>query len=251
MTFKKALPNYSSSEVEALTESRSKSSRQARTITKHVNPVKANVYDIKGKVVDKITLPKEIFVVSKSEKLVAQAVRIYLANQRQGTASTKTRGEVSGSGIKIWRQKGTGRARHGDRYAPIFVGGGVAHGPKPKDFSLKLSKKMRRKALFTALSSKLKEKQILIIRGLEKIKPKTKEIIRIIEDLKLKTKNGKLRIKTLLVMPKRLKNVILAGRNLENLSLCQAKLLNPYQVLSVEKLVLMEEAISVLKETFL
>lgn len=213
--------------------------------------VKIDVFDIKGRVIGKISLPEEIFAAKVNEKLVAQAVRVFLANQRQGTASTKTRGDVEGSRRKIWRQKGTGRARHGDKYAPIFVGGGIAHGPKPKDFSLKMPKKMKRRALFDALTSKLKEKQLLVVSGLEKIKPKTKEILEITKDLKLKTKNGKLKVKTLLIIPKKAKNVILAGKNLENLVLCQADLLNLYQVLNAEKLVLMKETIPVLKKTFL
>ena len=213
--------------------------------------VKVDVFDIKGKLTGKISLPEEIFAVEVNKKLIAQAIRVYLANQRQGTASTKTRGEVRGSRRKIWRQKGTGRARHGDKYAPIFVGGGIAHGPKPKSFSLKMPKKMKRKALFGVLTSKLKEKQLLVVSGLEKIKSKTKEISKIMENLKVKMKNGKLKSKVLLVIPKKTENVILAGKNLENLVLCQADLLNPYQVLNAEKLVLMKEAIRVLKKTFL
>lgn len=212
--------------------------------------VRVNLYDIRGKVVGKISLPEEIFACPVNEKLIAQVIRVYLANQRQGTASTKTRGEVRGSGRKIWRQKGTGRARHGDRYAPIFVGGGVAHGPKPKDFSLQLPKKMRKKALFGSLSSKLKEKAVIVVKGLAKIGPKTKEMVKIMQNLKFKMKNGKLKTKVLLIIPKGEKNVILAGRNIENLKLSQADLLNPYQVLSYQRLILMKEAIPILKKTF-
>src|SRR5207248_616028 len=94
----------------------------------------------------KVSLPKEIFAETVNKKLLAQAVRVYLANKRQGNASTKTRGEVEGSTRKIYRQKGTGNARHGSIRAPIFVKGGIVHGPRPRDFSLGLSKKMRRKA---------------------------------------------------------------------------------------------------------
>ena len=213
--------------------------------------VSVNVYDLEGKKAGRVSLPEEIFAVPVNEKLMAQAVRVYLFNQRQGTASTKTRGEVEGSRRKIWRQKGTGRARHGDRYAPIFVGGGVAHGPKPRDFSLKIPKKMRRKALFASLAAKLKEKQLIIVKDLRKIKPKTREMRKVMESLKLEMEKGKLKKKVLLVLPKKEENVILAGRNLRNLVLCQANLLNPYQVLSCQKMILMREAIPVLKETFL
>lgn len=213
--------------------------------------VRVDVFDTKGKVAGRVLLPEEIFNVELNEKLIAQAIRVYLANQRQGTVSTKSRGEVRGSGKKIWQQKGTGRARHGDRYAPIFVGGGVAHGPKPRDFSLKMPKKMKKKALFSALAFKLKEKQLMVLIGLTKIKPKTKKMLKIMKNLKIKIKNGKLAEKILLVLPKGQENIILSGRNLKNLVLGQADTLNPYQVLSSNKLILTKEAIPILKETFL
>lgn len=213
--------------------------------------MRIDVLDINGKKADKVDLPDEIFAASINENLMAQAVRVYLANQRQGTASVKTRSEVVGSRRKIWRQKGTGRARHGDRYAPIFVGGGVAHGPKPKNWSLKMTKKMRRLALFSALTSKVKEGKVLVVQGLDKIEPKTRKMLEVLTNLKLKTKNTKLREKTLLVLPKKLERVIRAGRNIPNLGLVQANLLNTYQVLNWEKLVVMKPSIKVLKDTFL
>ena len=103
-----------------------------------------DVYDTRGKVVEKMHLPKDIFGVDVNQQLIAQAVRVYLANKRQGTVSTKTRGEVTGSTRKIYRQKGTGRARHGSIRAPIFVHGGLVFGPKPRDYSMKFPKKMRK-----------------------------------------------------------------------------------------------------------
>src|SRR3989338_9847754 len=105
-------------------------------------------------------MPKEIFAVEASPRLLAQYVRVYLANRRQGTASAKTRAEVKGSTRKIYKQKGTGKARHGDIKAPIFIGGGVVGGPIPRDFSLKFNKKQKRKVLFYALTLKLKQKDI-------------------------------------------------------------------------------------------
>src|SRR3989344_5604580 len=135
-----------------------------------------DVYSISGKVVSKLSLPKEIFGVRVNERLIAQAVRVYLANQRKGTASTKTRGEVRGSTRKIWRQKGTGRARHGSRKAPIFVGGGIAHGPRGVTAaSLKLTKKMRRLALFGALTDKVSERAMIAVNDLTRLLPKTRE----------------------------------------------------------------------------
>src|SRR3989344_7875158 len=131
--------------------------------------LKADVFDLSGKVTTTVTLPEYLFGAKVNRPLMAQAVRVYLANQRAGTQSTKTRGEVDGSTRKIYRQKGTGRARHGGIRAPIFVGGGIAHGPKPHDFSRELPQKMRRAALFSALSGKLKDGEVKIMKNLDKI----------------------------------------------------------------------------------
>ncbi len=211
-----------------------------------------DVYNTKGEKTGKIQLPKEIFGAKISEPLMAQAVRVYLANKRKARAKTKRRGEIRGSTRKIYRQKGTGRARHGDRYAPIFVGGGMAHGPTGKEnFQLKMPKKMRRRALFSALASQLKEKNIIVLEGLEKIKPKTKTMVKIMQNLKLKMKNGKLKEKASLIIPKPLENIIRAARNMANLKLTSANLLNTYEVLNGGKLILTKESIKTLKETFL
>lgn len=208
--------------------------------------MKLDVYQITGKKAEaKIDLPEEIFALKPNEKLMAQAVRVFSANQHQGTASTKTRGEVTGSRRKIWRQKGTGRARHGDRYAPIFVGGGIAHGPKPKQRRLKMGKKMRQKALFSALSVKMKDKAVIVIAGLEKIKPKTKLMAELIENV-VQPKAKKI----LIVLPEKQENIIRAGRNLANVDLIQAKQLNTYEVINHQKIVFMKEAINVLREHF-
>lgn len=209
-----------------------------------------DILNIKGEKTGKISLPREIFAAKINKILMAQAVRVYLQNQRQGTVSTKTRGEVLGSRRKIWRQKGTGRARHGDRYAPIFVGGGIAHGPKPRNFNFKMSKKMRKGALFSALTSKLKDKAIVVLDGLEKIKPKTKEMMRVMSKLKTQSSKQKLKTKILLVLPNKIDNIIRAGRNIKNLDLQPVNLVNTYQILNHEVLIFMKEAIPVLKKTF-
>lgn len=206
------------------------------------------VCNTKGKVVGTLDLPKEIFGASLNKTLIAQAVRVYLANQRRGTASTKTRGEVSFSTRKIWRQKGTGRARHGAVGAPIFVHGGVAFGPKPRDYSLKLPKKMKRAALFSALSTKLKDKEIKIVKGLSSIEPKTKLMVEVL--LNLKT----LPEKTLLVMSsdyKKTENIQRAVRNIENVTYVTADKLNIYEVVDTNILVFMEEAFPVMEKTFI
>lgn len=138
--------------------------------------LKVPVLDLSGKKVKEIDLPSDIFAAKINAPLMAQAVRVYLSNQRKAFAKVKTRAEVRGSGRKIWRQKGTGNARHGDRYAPIFVGGGKAHGPRGNQaYHLTLPKKMRKKALASALTAKLNEGKVIVISGLEKLKPKTKK----------------------------------------------------------------------------
>lgn len=203
-----------------------------------------DVYNTKGKTTGKIQLPKEIFEAKINEQLMAQAVRVYQARQRKARAKTKKRGEVAGSGRKIYRQKGTGRARHGDRYAPIFVGGGIAHGPKGESKRLKMPKKTKRLALFSALTIKLKEKNIVVISGLAKIKPKTKEMVKVMKNLKLK---GKI----LLVLPEKIENVIRAARNIAGVKITQTNRLNAYGVLNGGRLVFAKDSIKKLKETFL
>lgn len=205
-----------------------------------------DVYSTTGRKLKKISLPKKIFKSKVNNSLMAQAVRIYLANQRQTQAKTKRRGEITGSTRKIYRQKGTGRARHGNRKPGIFVKGAKAHGPTgEQNYKLKLSKKMKKLALFSALTSKLKDKEMIIVSGLEKVKPKTRAMIAIIA--KLKAQSSKLTI----ILPEVLDNVIRAGRNIPRVKLIQARQLNTYKALNGGKLVFMKESIGVLKETFL
>ncbi|HUV42709.1 MAG TPA: 50S ribosomal protein L4 [Patescibacteria group bacterium] len=212
---------------------------------------KADLYTISGRKAGQVSLPKEIFEAKINQLLMTQAIRVYLSNQRKAGAKTKTRAEVTGSRRKIWRQKGTGRARHGDRYAPIFVGGGRAHSPTGKEnYKLKMSKKMKRQALFSALTSKFKEKEIVAVKGLSKVEPKTKIMAAVLASLPLKEKKEK-KVKILLVLPEVLENVIRASRNLVGIELVQANQLNTYQVLNHQQIVLMEESIKKLKETFL
>lgn len=208
------------------------------------------VYNLNAKAVKKISLPKEIFAQKLNPVLIAQAVRVYLSNQRQGSAKTLTRGEVSGSGKKLYRQKGTGRARHGDRKAPIFVKGGKAHGPTGEEnYKLKMSKKMKKKALFSALSEKAKNKDILIISGLEKIEPKTKIMLEILKKLNAKFKDTAKRI--ILVLSKRQENIIRAASNLANVELVYVSQLNAYQVVKNDKIIFTLESIQALKDIFL
>lgn len=211
---------------------------------------KIDLLDTKGKVLKKISLPEEIFGAKINPQLMAQAVRVFLANQRQATAKVKTRAEVNRTKAKWYRQKGTGRARHGSRSAPIFVGGGVAHGPTgEQNYSLKISKKMKRKALFSALTSKLKNKEILVVEGLLKTKPKTKDFFAILKNLKLVDK--KEIPKLLLVLPEKVESIVLASRNIKNLEILRAGDLNTYQVLNNQKIIFLPESINKLKEVFL
>ena len=212
--------------------------------------LKQSVYDTKGLSADTITLPKEIFDAKVNNPLMAQAVRVYLANQRRGTVKTKSRGEVKISTRKIYRQKGTGRARHGAASAPIFVGGGIAFGPKQRDYSMKLNQNMRRVALFSALSAKLKDGEIKIITGLEKIEPKTKKMADVVTNLGL---NGK-KQQVLLVTPKAgvdFANVTKAARNIKGVSILSSNQLNTYAVLQNKQILFMKTAVDSLKETFL
>ena len=237
----------------APTSSRSAGLRGASKIAvskpKKAGSLRASVLDINGKVVGHIGLPLEIFNAKINDSLMSQAVRVYLANQRQGTVKTKDRGEVNKTTKKIWQQKGTGRARHGSKRAPIFVGGGLAFGPKPRDFSLNLSKKMKTLALFSALSSKLKDQEIKIVKGLEAIKPKTKIMVGVLKSLGIE--NDK---RVLLIMPKaggESQSVYRASRNIEGVRILSANTLNAYMVLDNKLILLMKDSIDVIRDTFM
>jgi large subunit ribosomal protein L4 len=221
------------------------------TVTKTTKgaSLNASVFDTKGKIAGHIELPSEIFGAKINDSLMSQAVRVYLANQRQGTVKTKDRGEVNKTTKKVWQQKGTGRARHGSKRAPIFVGGGLAFGPRPRDFSLNISKKMKTLALFSALSAKLKDSEIRIIKGLETIEPKTKLMAEVLKNLEVKKTS-----KVLLVMPKvgkELENVYRASRNIEGVEILSANSLNTYKVLDNKLVLLMKDSIDSLKNTFI
>ncbi|MBI2404853.1 50S ribosomal protein L4 [Candidatus Gottesmanbacteria bacterium] len=203
----------------------------------------ASVVNVAGKVKGRIQLPKELFGVKVNKQLLAQAVRVYLANQRVGGASTKTRGEVEGSTRKIYRQKGTGRARHGAIRAPIFVGGGIVFGPKPRDFGLKMPAKMKKAALASALTSQLVGNNIIVVDGLETLAPKTK----LFADVFHKIGATK---KTLFLIPNDAKMLARATRNLSNVDVLSAVNVHPYTVLSHEKIVFTKDALTHLSKKF-
>lgn len=222
----------------------------SKVAKKKLSPLEIEVFDTKGKVKEVIKLPKEIFGAKINKMLLSQVVRVYLANQRRGTSSTKTRSEVIGSTKKIWRQKGTGRARHGSRKAPIFVGGGVAFGPKPRDYSLTISKKMKRLALFSALSSRLKDGQVKGVASLSTLPPKTKLVAGFLKNLGILEKERRI---GLVVPPSKegFENLYRAARNLEGVTLLSANMLTAYEVLDNKMIILSKEAIAVIEKTFL
>ncbi len=198
------------------------------------------VVDLVGKQTKTIQLPKKFFQVTIKPGLIAQYVRVYLNNQRQGTASSKTRGEVKGSTRKIYRQKGTGRARHGDIKAPIFVGGGVAHGPKPRDYRQKLNQKQKKLVMIYAFLTQKKEGNLIIIPDqLFADKPKTKLAYQWLDKLNLIDK------KSLLVFEndRSNNNLIYAVKNLPMVELVDYRFLNPYQLLKFQKIIFTEKAL--------
>lgn len=209
--------------------------------------VSVDVYGIDGKVTGKISLPGAIFGERMNKDLIAQAVRVYLANQRQGNASTKTRGEVDGSTRKIYRQKGTGRARHGGVRAPIFVKGGIAHGPKPRDFGLSMPKKMRRKALFSTLSAKAKDSQIMVLAGTDKLEAKTKVFAQMLTKLGVAEKKQKL----LFVVGSTATNEKRAGQNIPGVTFTAVNQLNTYEVLNTKRVIFLKDAVEELEKFFL
>lgn len=210
-----------------------------------VTAMKVSTYSQEGKKLQtKLELKDEIFGAKPNADLVAQYVRVYLANQRLGTAKTKNRGEVSGGGRKPWRQKGTGRARHGSIRSPLWVGGGITHGPEPKNWGLKMPQKMRRASLLSALSAKMAEGAVKILNRLSLGEIKTGEMLKILENLKVTDK------KVLLVLEALDQNVILSARNLPKVRTIQANELNAYEVLSCDWLVTTKGAVGVLEKVF-
>lgn len=211
----------------------------------------ADVYNLKGQVMKKITLDQEIFNVNVNPSLFSQMVRIYQTNLRSGTRNAKTRSQVKGSTHKIYRQKGTGRARHGDIKAPIFVGGGVAHGPKPYDYRLDLPKKVRKLALFGALTQKYNEGKIKVISGLDKIAPKTRKMVEVLNNLKYNKASDRFQKNILLITPQINRNILLSARNIEGVGLLEVHKINPYEIFLFNNILFMEESVPILAGHFI
>ncbi len=203
------------------------------------------VYDIKGKETGRtVNLPEEIFGIEPNNHAIYLAVKQYLANQRQGTHKAKERGEVKGSTRKIKRQKGTGTARAGAIRNPLFKGGGRVFGPRPRNYSFKLNKKLKRLARKSALSTMLKDGKILVIEEFDFETPKTKNFKEVLKSFDLENK------KSTFVFVNPNKNVYLSSRNLPNSRIVNSSKLNTYEILNAGKLVLTEPSISEIEANF-
>ena len=197
-----------------------------------------NVLNINGQETGrKVTLNEGIFGIEPNDHVIYLDVKQYLANQRQGTAKSKERSEVSGSTRKLGRQKGGGGARRGDMNSPVLVGGGRVFGPKPSDYGFKLNKKVKNLARKSALSYKAQENAILVVEDFQMEAPKTKEFINIAKNLKV---DGK---KALYLLPDVNKNVYLSARNLQRVEVMLAASLNTYKVLNADVLVITENSL--------
>lgn len=212
--------------------------------------MKVDIYNQNGEVAGSVNLPKEIFEVKFNADLVHQVAVSLMANRRQISAHTKTRGEVRGGGKKPWRQKGTGRARHGSIRSPLWKGGGITFGPRnDKVYSKDIPKKMRKKALFMALSAKAKNNQLVILDKLEPFdvahgKPKTKVMAKIFSTLPCKEQS------TLIALPDYDKKVFLSARNIKKTAIQEARNLNVLDLLNSKYLLLTKESIKTIKNTF-
>ena len=207
---------------------------------KKVSGLSVPVYSLTGRTSGTLALPKDIFGQQVNKQLLSQAIRVYTTNQKIYTANTKTRGEVEGSTAKIYRQKGTGRARHGSIRAPIFVGGGIVFGPQSRKVRLDLPQRMKKAALISALSQKAKGKEILGISGIDKLSGKTKEIVKLLQ--KLTVKNA------LIVTAEKQDNVVRAVRNIPGTDVLPVNLINAYEILKHKILLLTKEAVAGLKK---
>jgi large subunit ribosomal protein L4 len=204
-----------------------------------------SVYNIQGEITGrKVNLDDSIFGIDPNDHAIYLDTRQYLANNRQGTAKTKERNEVSGSTRKIKRQKGTGSARFGDIKNPLFRGGGRIFGPRPRDYSFKLNKKVKQLARKSALSYKASSSNIIVVEDFNLEAPKTKEMKKISDNLKLSDK------KSLFVLPEQNKNVYLSSHNLPGFEVVTVSELTTYKIMKASTLVLAESAVEVLQETF-
>ncbi len=204
---------------------------------------KVAVYNMHGAQVGEIDLNDNVFGIEPNKSVMFDFIKMQLANKRQGTSSTKTRTEVRGGGKKPWRQKGTGRARVGSSRNPVWRGGGIAFGPKPRDYSYKLPQKVRRLALKSALSSKAIDHNIIVVDALNFDEPKTKAMLQSLQALNV----GK---KTLLVTADGNANVVKSARNIPGVKPMRADFINVYDILKHETLLITKDAVAMVEEVF-
>ena len=204
---------------------------------------KVDVYDMKGKKVSDVELAESVFGIEPNEAIVHSVLVNYLANQRQGTQSTKTRAEVRGGGKKPWRQKGTGRARQGSIRAPQWIKGGIALGPKPRSYSYTVNKKERRLALKSILSSKVTENELTVVDKLEVKEIKTKTMVKALADLKVEGK-------TLIVLPENNKNVFMSARNIDGVKTIALNNINVFDLLKYTNLILPLDTVTKIEEVY-
>ena len=204
---------------------------------------KVDVYDIKGKKVSDVELAEAIFGIEPNEAIVHSVLVNYLANQRQGTQSTKTRAEVRGGGRKPWRQKGTGRARQGSIRAPQWIKGGIALGPKPRSYKYRIKKKEKQLAIRSLLSAKVLDNELTVVDKLEVEEAKTKVMAKALTDLKVEGK-------ALIILADRNDNVLRSSRNIEGVKTIELNTINVFDLLNCNKLVLPLDTVKKLEEVY-
>ena len=202
-----------------------------------------DVYNVEGKKVSTVDLKEEIFGIEPNEAIVHSVLINFLANQRQGTQSTKTRSEVSGGGRKPWRQKGTGRARQGSIRAPQWIKGGIALGPKPRKYTYKINKKEKRLAIKSVLSSKVLENQLVVIDELPFKEIKTKQMVSALE-------KNKVEGKILIMLPEKNEAVQKSARNIEGVKTTLVNTINVYDILKYDTVVVTSEAVATIEEVY-
>ena len=200
------------------------------------------LFNKEGQKVGDVQLSENVFGVEINQDAVHQVVVALLANKRQGNQSALTRAEVSGGGIKPWRQKGTGRARQGSTRSPQWIHGGVVFAPKPREYRISIPKSMRRVALMSALTSKVVENEIIVLDSLDFEAPKTKEVVKMLKALDVK--------KALIVVAESNENAYKSARNIEGIEIIPVNNINVYDILKYEKFVITKEAVSKIEEVY-
>ena len=204
---------------------------------------KVDVYNMQGKKVSDVELSEAVFGIEPNETIVHSVLVNYLANQRQGTQSTKTRAEVRGGGKKPWRQKGTGRARQGSIRAPQWIKGGIALGPKPRSYSYRINKKEKQLAIRSLLSAKVLDNELTVVDKLEVEEAKTKVMAKALTDLKVEGK-------ALIILADRNDNVLRSSRNIEGVKTIELNTINVFDLLNCNKLVLPLDTVKKLEEVY-